>query len=243
MAGLGAPVIFDPEGKGSIIAKLRMEQALKIRCIAKKGIAKEHAKWAPTSAIGFEYDPHNKLRHTDYWYEQDAKLEWAAAAGQNVDWEEEPEQDENGKPVYDMNAEAEQFFFKVETVGGLSPDAVVLEGIRVLQQKLALVIQELAKGSGGGGGNQGGNAGANGVNGNRSAYAQADGRGFDTVNGYAQSPAGNMTVNGAGGATNYGDRTSQYPQDGQRTSYGAATGGMTPYGYGDGATPYHRGNS
>jgi DNA-directed RNA polymerase II subunit RPB3 len=73
---LGNPVITDPEGFGSVIVKLRRGQAIKMRCIAKKGIAKEHAKWAPTAAIGFEYDPGNKLRHLDYWYEEDPKKEW-----------------------------------------------------------------------------------------------------------------------------------------------------------------------
>jgi DNA-directed RNA polymerase II subunit RPB3 len=73
---LGNPVITDPEGFGSCIVKLRRGQAINMRCIAKKGIAKEHAKWAPSAAIGFEYDPGNKLRHLDYWYEEDPKKEW-----------------------------------------------------------------------------------------------------------------------------------------------------------------------
>jgi DNA-directed RNA polymerase II subunit RPB3 len=47
-----------------------------MKCIAKKGIAKEHAKWAPSAAIGFEYDPANKLHHLDYWHEEDADKEW-----------------------------------------------------------------------------------------------------------------------------------------------------------------------
>ena len=135
---VGLPVITDPEGLGSVICKLRKGQELRMKCIARKGIAKEHAKWAPTSAVGFEYDPHNKLRHLDYWYEEDPIKEWPKS--KNAEWEE-PLQD--GEP-YDFDAMPTKFYFDVESIGNLEPDSVVQQGIKGMQQKLAAVIKELS---------------------------------------------------------------------------------------------------
>ncbi|KAJ1299926.1 hypothetical protein OPQ81_005367 [Rhizoctonia solani] len=112
---VGSPVINDPEGQGPLIAK---------------GIAKEHAKWAPTAAVGFEYDPHNKLGHTDLWFEgkgEGAKPEDEWPRSKYADFEE-PRQPTQ---AFDWDAvpPPSKFYFEVESAGNLEPDAIIAQGI------------------------------------------------------------------------------------------------------------------
>ncbi|KAJ3470287.1 hypothetical protein MRS44_000386 [Fusarium solani] len=136
---VGSPVITDPEGYGCLIAKLRKDQELKITCIAKKGIAKEHAKWMPTSAVGFEYDPHNKLHHLDMWFENDTDPEVEWPKSKYAQWEDPPQE---GEP-FDYDAVPNRFYFEVETSGSMEPDQIVQSGIRVLQQKIGGLLKGL----------------------------------------------------------------------------------------------------
>lgn len=56
-----------------------------------------------------------------------------------MQWEEPPQ---DGEP-FNFDAAPSQFYFELESIGNLEPDAVVQQGIKVMQQKLALVLQEL----------------------------------------------------------------------------------------------------
>lgn len=62
-----------------------------------------------------------------------------------ADWEEPPQE---GEP-FDYDAVPTRFYFEVESVGNLEPDAIIQQGIKVLQQKLAAVIQDLSGAEGG----------------------------------------------------------------------------------------------
>lgn len=203
----GHPIIMDPAGQGPLICQLRRGQDLKIKCIAKKGIAKEHAKWAPTAAIGFEYDPWNKMRHTTLWYETDPKAEWPEPK-KNGEWEEPPQE---GEP-FNYEAEPNQFYIDLEGTGVMPPDQILHSGIRVLQNKFASIIKELDAGADDGQ--------ANGGFGGGFSPAQDMGNGGQTAYG-GQSAYGQGTS--YGGA--YGD-------GGQTPGYGATSvyGQATPYG-------------
>lgn len=217
---VGDPVITDPEGKGTLICKLRRGQELKMTCIAKKGIAKEHAKWAPTAAVGFEYDPHNNLKHVDYWYEEDPAKEWCVFVqfdliflllldkshtyadcilllrppSHNAAWEPAAPPDQ----PFNYDAQPDNFYFDVESVGTLDPDAVVQQGISVLQRKLATVISALS----GTGADRNGFADDDDLLGVRSPDPYEPPEGID--DGFAAYANGAQSAWGASAATPYG---------------------------------------
>ena len=132
------PCFQNEEDNGILIAKLRKNQEIRMKCIAKKGIAKEHAKWAPVSAVGFEYDPDNELRHTTYWVEEDMDKEWPKS--QYSTREKYPVNE-----TFDPNAKPDKFYFTVETIGSMQPSEVVLSAFQVLQEKLGTFMAALEK--------------------------------------------------------------------------------------------------
>ena len=120
---------------GVLLAKLRRGQEIKVRCIAKKGVGKEHAKWSPVANVAFEYDPDNLLRHTNFWVEEDVNKEWPHSIYSQTG----VYPDENNQLPYDPTAEPDKFYFDVEAIGSLRPEEILLQAINVLQSKLGAV--------------------------------------------------------------------------------------------------------
>ena len=125
----------------------------------------------------------------------------------NAGWEEPPAENE----PFDYNAQPSRFYFDLETVGSLEPDVVVQQGIKVLQQKLALVIGDLTGSEVDGVNGNAAGADLDGFGGPKSP--ELDGGDYDPEQGFPTYGAG--AGDGGGGASAWG-------------------GGATPYG----ATPY-----
>eukprot|EP00127_Corallochytrium_limacisporum_P000378 Clim_evm73s11 gene=Clim_evmTU73s11 len=116
-----------------ILVKMKPYQELILRCTARKGLGKEHAKWQSTSAISFEYDPDNALRHTVlHELEQWPKSQYSNTPGTHM-----------VEAPYDAMGEPRVFYFKVETTGALAPEDIVSRGLKVLQDKLKIFSDAL----------------------------------------------------------------------------------------------------
>jgi len=218
---------IDPNVPPVLICKIRKGQEIKIKCIAKKGIAKEHAKWSPCSAVSFEYDPYNKLRHTSHWFETDERAEWPLSENAK---EEDPPRDEE---AFDFNAKPRKFYFEVETDGSLNPQEVVMKGLAELQTKLANLIlglktqPELDMLPGGDAATQ-----ANGLGGPAAGdWGQPEVNGAGASGAWGTSP--NVSPGGGGGGGGWGASTSP-PAAG---AWGANPSPAAAGGWGNTASP------
>ncbi|BGP25650.1 RNA polymerase II subunit 3 [Rhodotorula toruloides] len=212
---------------GILLAKLAKGQEINLRCIAVKGRALEHAKWSPVAAVGFEYDPYNKLKHTDLWFEvgTDPRDEWPVS--ENGKYEKKPEDTD----PFPYNEKPSRFYYDVEAVGQLKPEDIVTKGLDALILQMGQLRQGLLDLT-----NQGRAGPVHPGDGGQDGMMMDGGPVFGVGNGgYAGAPA----AGGYGGAPGYG-RGGEYG--------GATPGGMGGQGYAPppvpayGASPAHFAN-
>lgn len=141
-----------------LIVKLGKNQEIKMKCVAKKGIGKEHAKWQPVCVATFQWDPDITLEESVVaTLTKDEKHEFAASCPKRV-YAFDPESErlaiedatrcmycmecektatEMDKPdLVHVGMKQDRFIFTVETNGALSPVEVVKRSIQELRNKL-----------------------------------------------------------------------------------------------------------
>lgn len=118
------------------LVKMRKNQELKIRALARKGIGKDHAKWIPVSTAVFQFMPHIKLNHAlidemteqerEEWCKSDPsgtfrfneltrKVEIEEAEKYRFDGECLIKAEEMGHPgIVEIHQKQDEFIFRVE---------------------------------------------------------------------------------------------------------------------------------
>ncbi|KAL4444006.1 hypothetical protein ABPG75_011743 [Micractinium tetrahymenae] len=148
----------DPCDRGILLVKMRRGQELKLRAVARKGTAKDHAKWMPVATCVFQYMPEITINHalmdtlTD-----EQKEEWCDADPRKTfklnklthrvevtnpelymyDGEVIAKAEEMGKPgLVTIKQKQDTFIFRVEGTGVLRLEDIVLTACEVLARKI-----------------------------------------------------------------------------------------------------------
>ena len=154
-----------PDKKGILIVKLRKNQELNLRCVARKGIGRDHAKWQPVATAVYRFEPEitidedlmatlteeEKREFAESspapifrYNEQTRKVEIDAPETCTYDGECLKKAEELGKPgLVDIRAKQDVFLFTVESTGVLRPEELVVHALNVLQRKLNVTKGEL----------------------------------------------------------------------------------------------------
>jgi len=148
------------DGEEILLVKMRRGQHLKLRALAQKGIAKEHAKWNPTATAVFSYEPLVELNKKVYatlsleqrdiyvnacshkltkpYAEEErpyacVETDEASACMVCLDCEGQAREYHN---LVKVSEKKQLFNFSVESTGAMPPELIVLRGIEVLRRKL-----------------------------------------------------------------------------------------------------------
>ena len=146
-----------------LLAKLKQHQQLHIKCIARKGIGLNHAKWSPVVAISERHCPVPSVDHqlVKYLASRNTTNKTSKTATQNnriiaknrlkhnpingeleiIDADAE-EADSSGSTDV-VNFDNEVSLFVIETNGSLSPASVMLQSVQLLKRRVCVLLHEL----------------------------------------------------------------------------------------------------
>jgi len=148
------------------VVYLGKNQEVHLKAIAKKGVAKEHAKWSPSCAVAYKNEPVIRVDR-EKWLEltepQKGQVIQSCPTGvypQGYDGGQLDIEDLTkcmfcnecvkaaqsfGQPdLISVQGNTERFVFSLEAVGQLQPHEIVLAAVREMRKKLTL-LQESAK--------------------------------------------------------------------------------------------------
>jgi DNA-directed RNA polymerase II subunit RPB3 len=153
------------EENNILIVKLGKNQEINAKCVAKKGIGKEHAKWIPVAVATFAYIPEITIDQTimeDLTPEQ--KMELVASDPDRVFvYDKQTDsmvvdnpaactfndeiilkaEDMGAPDLIQIGMKKDTFLFTVESTGVLPPAEIVRCGLKRLQEKLNELKNEL----------------------------------------------------------------------------------------------------
>jgi len=165
--GMGDDVEEESKETGEIlIVRLRKNQELKLKAVAKRGCGKEHAKWSPVSAAYFHPEPIIDINPEtlDKMTDQE-KMDWVdTCPSGGIKFDEATRQVEIEDPIktahsLELQEKAKEmgfpnlikvgyrddrFIFRVETTGALRPEECVFASLNKLKEKLSLISSNVS---------------------------------------------------------------------------------------------------
>jgi len=143
--------------RGILIVKLRKNQQLKLKAIARKGIGKDHAKWNPCATAFYHFQPDIRINHAlmqtlsveqrkewvNSWPSKAVKYNDQSGQVEIEDAELYQYDDEHVEKAVQMGhpdlchviQKTDTFVFTVETTGSLQPQVIVMNALDVLVDK------------------------------------------------------------------------------------------------------------
>jgi DNA-directed RNA polymerase II subunit RPB3 len=159
------PSVDGTSDGGILIVKLRKNQQVHLRCVARKGIGRDHAKWQPVATATYRFEPEITIDETLMSrLTEEEKMAFAVSSPAPVfkynpstkrveidtpesyayDGECLKKAEEMGVPgLVTIVAKQDAFAFTVESTGAVPPEDIVTRALEVLGRKLDVTKSEL----------------------------------------------------------------------------------------------------